>query len=98
MYKTINLFAFDLLLCTHDNCLVVLLAQDHVFYFRKIYQLRCAIVKRYPSNFTSGFALVSSRIIRLVRVIFRAGADHFIDYFTLFQFGLHLPQIITRLY
>ena len=39
MYTSVDLFAFDLVLCTHDNCLVVL-TQDHVFYHFKIHQLR----------------------------------------------------------
>jgi len=72
------------MLCMHDNCLVVLLAQDHVFYLCRIYQLRGVIVKRYTPNFTNGFALASRRIIRLLRVIFRACTDHIHDYFTLF--------------
>ena len=84
MYSSIDLFALGFMLCVHDNCLVVLLARDHVFYLCKIHQLRGAIVKRYTPNFTNGFALASCRIIRLVCLIFRAGTDHFIDYFVLF--------------
>ena len=68
----------------HDKSPGFILAQDHIFYLCKIYQLRDAIIKRYPSNFTNGLALTSRRIIRFVRVIFRAGTDHFHDYFTLF--------------
>ena len=45
MYTSVNLFAFDLVLCTHDNCLVVLLAQDHVFYLFKIHQLPGTVIK-----------------------------------------------------
>ena len=47
------------MLCMHDDCLVDLLTQNHVFYLWKIYQLRGAIIKRYPSHFTNGFALAS---------------------------------------
>ena len=45
MYTSVDLLAFDLALCTHDNCLVVLLIQDHAFYLFKIYQSRGAIIK-----------------------------------------------------
>ena len=59
MYTSINLFAFDLVLCTHDNGLVVLLAQDHVFYLFKIHQLRGAMIKCNAPNLTNDFAFVS---------------------------------------
>ena len=59
MYSSINLFALDFILCVHDNCLVVLLAQDHVFYLFKIYQLRGTVIKCNAPNFTSGFVFVS---------------------------------------
>ena len=72
MYTSVDLFAFDLVLCTHDNCLVVLLTQDHVFYLFKIHQLRGTIIKCNTPNFTNGLAFASRQIIRLVRVIFRA--------------------------
>jgi len=59
MYTSVNLFAFDLVLCTHDNCLVIVLTQDHVFYLLKIHQLRGFIVKCYTSNFRNVLAFVS---------------------------------------
>ena len=62
-------------------------------YLCKIYQLRSAIIKRYPSHFTNGLALASRRIVRLVCVIFRAGTDHFQDYFTLFNSGCIWPKL-----
>jgi len=83
-------FALDLFLCVHDDCLLVLLAQEHISHFRKIHQLLGAIIKHYPSDFENGLAPTSRRIIRLVRVIFQADKDHFHDYFFRFQFGLHL--------
>ena len=43
MYTSVDPFAFDLVLCTHDNCLVVLLIQDHAFYLFKIHQLQGTI-------------------------------------------------------
>ena len=48
MYTSVDVLAFDLVLCTHDNCLVVLLTQDHVFYLFKIHQLQGFIDKRVP--------------------------------------------------
>ena len=57
MYTSNDLFAIDLVLCMHDNCLVVLLAQDHVFYAFKIHQLRGTIIKCNTPNFTDGLAL-----------------------------------------
>jgi len=45
MYTSVDRFAFDLVLCTHDNCLVVLLTQDHSFYLFKFHQLRGTIIK-----------------------------------------------------
>jgi len=72
MYTSVDLFSFDFVLCTHDNCLVVLFTQDHVFYLFKIYQLRGTIIKCNTPNFTDGLTFASRRIIRLVRVIFRA--------------------------
>jgi len=53
MYSSINLFAFDLILCVHDNCLA-LLTQDHVFYLFNIHQLRGTIIKCNTPNFTNG--------------------------------------------
>jgi len=84
MYTSVDLFAFDLVLCTHDNCLVILLIQDHVFYLFKIHQLRGTIIKCNAPNFTDGLAFASRRIIRFVRVIFRACTDYFHDYFVFF--------------
>ena len=57
MYTSIDLFAFDLILCTHRNCLVILLTQDHVLYLFKIHQLRGTIIKCNTPNFTDGLAL-----------------------------------------
>jgi len=57
MHTSVDLFSFDLVLCTHDNCLVVLLTQDHFFYLFKIHQLRGTIIKCNTPNFTDGLAL-----------------------------------------
>jgi len=84
MYTSIDLSAFDLVLCMHDNCLVVLLAQDPVFYLSKLHQLRGTIIKCNTPNFTNGLAFARRRIIRLLCIIFRACTDHFHDYFVLF--------------
>jgi len=52
MHTSVDPFAFDLVLCTHDNCLVVLLIQDHAFYLFKIHQLQGTIIKCNTTNFT----------------------------------------------
>ena len=89
MYNSINLFAFDLVLCTHDNCLVVLLAQDHIFSLFKIHQLRGTIIKCNVLNFKNGLAFARRRIIRLVCVIL--GPAHTTSWIiSSFSFGLLL--------
>ena len=57
MYTSIDLFAFDLVLCTHDNCLVVLLTQDHVFYLFKIHQFRVLQISRRCHEIFSRFCM-----------------------------------------
>ena len=51
----------------------------------KIHQLRGTIIKCNTPNFTDGLAFASRRIVRIVRILFRACTDHFHDYFVLFN-------------
>ena len=59
MHTSVHLLAFHLVLCTHDNCLFILLTQDHVCYLFKIHLLRGTIIKCNTPNFTDGLAFAS---------------------------------------
>jgi len=57
MYTSVDPFAFDLVLCTHDNCLVFLLTQDHVFCLFKIHQFRVLQIPRRCHQTFSRFCM-----------------------------------------